>query len=237
MTGVMSTITDQVQIALFPNDFEIKSPSSLSAKLIDQDFISGENLVINSFLTSSAPGEILRIEAVLKEDSNVQLKIAQKKVSLYFTNPSSSASFKVDVAKIEDSIKKINNLFLQGHTFNRVGYITTVFQVVEDPVSLFKVKINFTNKDTLKDAEAKLTFITEFNKKEWASIEFNKHLVLGTGYVTSDPSQKTAILQYDLNVRQDQNPKWDIDNAIEFVKKANSISADSDAIFKEVFNK
>jgi hypothetical protein len=231
----MSAVLDQIQIALFPNNFKILSPSSLGADLIDKDFISGKNLVINSFLTDTSPGEIVRIEALLKEDVDIQLKIAQTKVSFYFTNPSSSGDFKVEASKIEDLINRINKLFLKGQTFNRVGYITTTFKIVENPISFFKGKVNFVSDKDLKDVKAQLTFTTDFDTKEWSDIEFNKYLELGTGYLINDPDQKTVVLQYDLNVRQDQNPEWNIEDVVKFIKKANSRQSDPDSLFAEVF--
>jgi len=235
MVTVETSIIDQVQIALFPNNFIIQDSSILGAKLLSNNFISDEKLVINSFLTSNAPGDIVRVEAVLKDYPNVQLKIAQTKVSLYFTNPTNDINFKVDIGEMEKIINKMYGLILKDLTFKRIGYITRVFKVVNNPVDLFREKISFGNKIDLNDVEIKLTFTAIFDNKNWEKIKFNKHVVLGTGYVTKDPSQKTAIIQYDLNVQQEQDPKWDLSNSIEFLRESNLKSSDAEVIFKEIF--
>ncbi|MBI2018807.1 hypothetical protein HYS96_03845 [Candidatus Daviesbacteria bacterium] len=225
-------IIDTVQIALFPNEFKIQSASELQAELLSKGFIKSDKLIINTF-PENFPQDVVRIDAQLNK-YDVNIKIAPAKISLYWGNKAHDENFSINLEEVTKVLGEAYDLIkdLKDKTFNRVGYITTIYKKISNPETLIRKVLDVKNKNEIRDGKLVLTYNWKPSNAKWKNVRFNKHVTTGTGLANKD---KAILIQYDLNTHQENKLQWQLANVQAFIKEASGISSRPNKVYSEFF--
>ncbi len=232
-------IIDNVQISLFPNDFEIFNTSD-TFEQISKGFknkgkeIDIEKSIVDTLLPPTAPREIQRMQVKLK-NKNIEIILSPIKISFIWKNQESNEAYSVKFDEIKDIIN-VSAEVLKLNIFNRVGHISTILYNDVDPVNAIKRLFNENSKMGLRDALINLTYdFPELKKELVETIEYNKVVQISSSVKRIMDNQKVLFIQQDINTRQGQSLNWNVEKVLKFIKAAANYN-DKEKLYGGIFD-